>query len=67
MRTDTGIDMNTLATDEQIRDARAWVADCTWVEDGEELKHLSDEEIRAGVERNYDGGWAGFVVDGDYS
>lgn len=67
MRIDTGIDTNAPATDEQIRDARSWVADCTWVEDANDLKRLSDEEIRAGIERNYDGGWKGFVEDGDYS
>jgi hypothetical protein len=42
-------------------EARAWVADCQWA-DGDTCELLSDAAIRAGIDRHYDGGWAGFVA-----
>lgn len=42
-------------------EARAWVADCQWA-DGDSCEELSDATIKAGVDRHYDGGWAGFVA-----
>ncbi len=47
------------ATPEEIADARAWAEDCSW-KDEDNLKDYSDEEIVRGVNRHYDGGWAGF-------
>ena len=47
------------ATPEEIADARAWAEDCSWKDEGA-LKDYSDEEIVRGVNRHYDGGWAGF-------
>jgi len=55
------------ATSEQMRDARNWAADCQWADDSEDLKGLSDDQIGRGVQKHYDGGWAGFIEDGDYS
>lgn len=43
--------------------ARDWVTDCMWKEDPEYLEDLTDEEIRRGVNRHYDGGWQQFVQD----
>ena len=43
--------------------ARDWVTDCTWREDPEDLDDLTDEEVRRGVNRHYEGGWQQFVQD----
>jgi hypothetical protein len=43
--------------------AREWVADCQWLEEPEDLEELEPERVRAGVEKHYAGGWAGFVRD----
>ena len=42
------------------REARDWIADC-W--DDVDVASLSDAEIRAGVQRHYEGGWAAFARD----
>jgi hypothetical protein len=39
-----------------IREARAWVAECVWREDPEDIAELSDEEILRGVDKHYGGG-----------
>jgi hypothetical protein len=49
-----------MATPEQLADARAWVADCTWLDD---TSGLGDAAIVAGVQRHYEGGWAAFLAD----
>jgi hypothetical protein len=49
-----------VATARQVADARAWVADCTWLDD---TSALPDAAIVAGVQRHYEGGWAGFLAD----
>jgi hypothetical protein len=49
------------ATPAQVTEARAWVADCMWADD---TASLPDAAIVAGVQRHYDGGWAGFLADG---
>lgn len=43
-----------------ITEARGWVADCEWQD---ETNHLTDAQIKAGVNRHYVGGWAQFVAD----
>ena len=45
-----------------IKEARAWLADLEWA-DEPDFAAMSDEQIRRGVQRHYDGGWAGFVAD----
>ena len=42
--------------------ARAWIADCTWA-DQPDVDSLTDEQVKRGIERHYDGGWAGFIAD----
>jgi hypothetical protein len=44
-----------------MAEARAWVADCTWA-DGDTCEYLSDDTIRHGIERHYEGGWAAFIA-----
>ena len=46
-----------------MSEARSWLADLAWA-DEPDFAAMSDERIRAGVNRHYDGGWAGFVADG---
>ena len=43
-----------------ISEARGWVADCQWQD---ETDHLTDAQIKRGIERHYDGGWRAFVAD----
>ena len=45
---------------ELMREAHGWVADCRWQD---ETDHLTDEQIRAGINRHYSGGWAAFAAD----
>ena len=45
-----------------ISEARAWLADLEWA-DEPDFAAMTDEQIRRGVQRHYDGGWAGFVAD----
>lgn len=46
-----------------MSEARAWVADCEWAEDAEDVAALPDAAIRAGVARHYAGGWEAFARD----
>jgi hypothetical protein len=48
-----------------IDEAREWVKDCSWadIEEEEDVDDMSDDEIRAGVNRYYAGGWDQFVAD----
>jgi len=46
-----------------IAEARGWIADCTWADDVN-VKALSTEQVKRGIQRHYDGGWAQFVKDG---
>lgn len=43
-------------------EARGWISDCEWGDDVDP-DDLDDDEVRAGVERHYDGGWDAFVAD----
>ncbi len=45
-----------------IKEARAWLADLEWA-DEPDFDAMTDEQIRRGVGRHYDGGWAGFASD----
>ena len=45
-----------------MREARGWIADCTWGDDPD-LEQLTDEQVRRGIQRHYSGGWATFVAD----
>ena len=45
-----------------MSEARGWLADLEWA-DEPDFAAMSDERIRRGVDRHYDGGWAGFVAD----
>lgn len=42
-----------------IREARSWIADCF---EDVDVAELSDAEVRSGVQRHYEGGWAAFVA-----
>lgn len=45
-----------------LDEARAWISDCSWPDlDPEEVDDMTDEQIRRGVERHYDGGWDAFT------
>ncbi len=44
-----------------LAEARAWVADCAWREDPDEIAEYSDQEIIRGVDRHYDGGIDGLA------
>jgi hypothetical protein len=51
---------------QHIPAARDWLADCVWQEmEPEDFRYLRDDEIAAGVERHYEGGWTAFVVAGE--
>jgi hypothetical protein len=52
-----------LSEAELMAEARSWVAECQWREDPEYLEDLTDDEIRRGVNRHYDGGWQQFASD----
>ena len=45
-----------------IKEARAWLADLEWA-DEPDFDAMTDEQVRRGVNRHYDGGWAGFAAD----
>jgi hypothetical protein len=45
-----------------MTEARGWLADLEWA-DEPDFAAMSDERIRAGVQRHYDGGWAAFAAD----
>ena len=46
-----------------IAEARDWIADCTWADDFDPYE-LTPEQVKRGIQRHYDGGWAAFVQDG---
>jgi len=46
-----------------INEARAWVNECQWVEEEEELEELTDHEILLGVKKHYEGGLIQFIRD----
>jgi hypothetical protein len=50
-------------TKAQINEARSWIRDCSWLDKAEDLKDLTDEEVRRGIDRHYDGGWTQFIAN----
>lgn len=53
-------------TPELLREARAWIADCEWPDMTPDLAaKLTDEQVKTGIERHYDGGWPGFRADSE--
>jgi hypothetical protein len=51
------------ATKAQIIEAKAWIHDCSWLDESEDLEDLTDEEVRRGIDRHYDGGWIQFLAN----
>lgn len=49
-------------SDQLLREARAWIADCTWADDIDAYS-LTGDQVRRGVQRHYEGGWAAFAAD----
>ena len=45
-----------------MTEARAWLADLEWA-DEPDFAAMSDEQVKRGVNRHYDGGWAAFAAD----
>lgn len=39
-----------------IAEARAWMADCVWREDPDDLADMSDRDVLRSVNRHYEGG-----------
>jgi hypothetical protein len=50
-------------TEAQIKEAKAWICDCSWLDEAEDLKDLTDEEVRRGIDRHYEGGWTQFIAN----
>ena len=50
-------------TKAQIIEAQAWIRDCSWLDRAEDLEDLTDEEVRRGIDRHYDGGWIQFLAN----
>lgn len=44
------------ASEALIAEARAWVADCVWREDPEDLAAMPDRDVLRSVDRHYEGG-----------
>jgi hypothetical protein len=53
-------------TKAQIIEARAWIRDCSWRDEAEDLEDLTDEEVERGIVRHYDGGWIQFLLNSIY-
>lgn len=49
-------------TKAQMREARVWIRDCSWLDRAEDLEDLTDEEVRRGIDRHYEGGWIQFLT-----
>jgi hypothetical protein len=50
-------------TKAQMNEAQAWIRDCSWLEEAEDLEDLTDEEVRRGIDRHYEGGWIQFIAN----
>jgi hypothetical protein len=35
----------------QRNEAQAWIRDCSWLDEAEDLEDLTDEEVRRGIDR----------------
>lgn len=53
------------ATRAEIKAAREWVGECMWadINTDEDIDEMTDDEIVAGVDQHYDGGWRQFRSD----
>lgn len=40
-------------TQAQIIEAQAWIRDCSWLDETEDLEDLTDEQVRRGIDRHY--------------
>jgi hypothetical protein len=54
-------DLRDVVNADEVREARAWLADCFDDYDDDEI---SDREVVRGIERHYEGGIAQFLQDG---
>ena len=54
-----------VASPVQLQEARDWIADCEWGEEytPDDIARLTATQIIIGVNRHYEGGWAGFCED----
>jgi hypothetical protein len=53
-------------TPSQIKDARAWLAECAWPDmDPEDFETVPDHKIERGIARHYDGGIDSFILSCD--
>ena len=54
-------------TDEQLKTAREWLAECTWPdaepEDFADSRLVQDAQVQRGIARFFSGGIAGFIAD----
>jgi hypothetical protein len=50
-------------TKAQIIEAQAWIRDCSWRDEAEDLEDLTDEEVMQGIDRHYEGGWTQFIAN----
>ena len=50
-------------TQAQIIEAQEWIRDCSWLDEAEDLEDLTDEEVRRGIDRHYEGGWIQFLAN----
>jgi hypothetical protein len=50
-------------TKAQMNEARIWIRDCSWLDVAEDLEDLTDEEVRRGIDRHYEGGWTQFLAN----
>jgi hypothetical protein len=47
----------------RINEAQAWIRDCNWLDEAEDLEDLTDEEVMQGIDRHYEGGWIQFLAN----
>lgn len=58
-------------TQAQIDEAQAWIRDCSWLDEAEDLEDLTDEQVRRGIDsprerlcqRHYEGRWIQFIAN----
>lgn len=56
--------VNVKPTADQLRDARDWLADCTWPDlTPAAAMRLPAARVVTGIEAHYSGGWAQFIAD----
>lgn len=53
----------------EIKDGRAWIADCEWADldpREDDVAELTARQVVRGINQHYDGGWDQFIRDGGY-